>query len=210
MSPGTGPLTEPFTVVCSQVAVIDRNDIDTDQIIPARFLTTTRRTGLAEHLFHDWRHDPDGRRTGSFVLDRPGMERCRILLAGENFGCGSSREHAAWALRDFGFRAIVAPSFGDIFRQNAVRNRLLPVQLPPRAHRQLLSILSVQPSAEVAIDLELQLVAAPGGWTSSFSIDPFARRCLLAGIDEIEYVLGHEPSIAAFERACAGSAIVAP
>jgi 3-isopropylmalate/(R)-2-methylmalate dehydratase small subunit len=180
----------------SRTVVLPANDIDTDQIIPARFLTTTQSDGFGHALFADWRFDAAGRARPGFVLNRPESVGCDILVAGNNFGCGSSREHAAWALRDFGIRAIVSPSFADIFRSNALKNGLLPVIADEHVHRWLLS----HPGAEVAIDLEETTMTLPDGRCVKFPIDAFARFCLLQGTDELGYLLAQATAITAFER----------
>jgi 3-isopropylmalate/(R)-2-methylmalate dehydratase small subunit len=182
---------KPFRSVTSHAAVLDRPDVDTDQIIPKQFLKRIERSGYGEFLFHDWRQDPD------FELNRPGCDGARILLAGANFGCGSSREHAAWALQDYGFDAVVAPSFGDIFHSNAVQIGLLPVVLPAE-HVKLL-IEAVDAGGHVTIDLEECSVVHSGGRSFVFEIDPFVRHCLLHGLDTIALTLEHESDIAAFE-----------
>ena len=186
-------MSEPFSVVRSAVVPILRNDIDTDQIIPARFLKTVNRAGLADQLFNDWRSDP------SFVLNDPLMAGRQILLAGDNFGCGSSREHAPWALTAWGFRAVVSSSFADIFRNNALKNSLLPVAVQPDELVELERLVAAHPDAELIVDLEAQELRKPDGSSLSFSIDPFARRMLLAGTDELGYLLSLEPQIAAYE-----------
>jgi 3-isopropylmalate/(R)-2-methylmalate dehydratase small subunit len=192
---------DPITRFDGPAVAIARDNIDTDQIIPARFLKTTSRTGLGAHLFADWRLEPDGTARRGFILNTTVGAAARVLVAGWNFGCGSSREHAPWALADFGFRAVVAASFADIFRQNALKNGLLPVQLPAAAHAALLARVLVQPGAVVGVDLVSQVVTLPDGSAASFAIDPFSRECLLAGVDEIGYVLGQEEAIARFESA---------
>jgi 3-isopropylmalate/(R)-2-methylmalate dehydratase small subunit len=179
--------------VTGRVAVIDRPDVDTDQIVPKQFLKRIERTGYGEFLFHDWRQDPD------FELNRPGCDGARILLAGANFGCGSSREHAAWALQDYGFDAVVAPSFGDIFHSNAVQTGLLPVVLPGDAVKRLMT--AAADGAELTVDLEECAVTPSGGDAVAFEIDPFVRRCLLHGLDSIGLTLEHEDDIARFEQA---------
>jgi 3-isopropylmalate/(R)-2-methylmalate dehydratase small subunit len=181
-----------FRSVTSRAAVLDRPDVDTDQIIPKQFLKRIERTGYGEFLFHDWRQDPD------FELNRPGCDGARILLAGANFGCGSSREHAAWALQDYGFDAVVAPSFGDIFHSNAVQIGLLPVTLPHDEVKRLMGAASA--GASLTVDLEAQTVEPDGGDAVSFEIDPFVRHCLLKGLDSIGLTLEHEGDIAAFEE----------
>jgi 3-isopropylmalate/(R)-2-methylmalate dehydratase small subunit len=180
-----------FRSVTSRAAVLDRPDVDTDQIIPKQFLKRIERTGYGEFLFFDWRKDPN------FELNRPGAVGARILLAGRNFGCGSSREHAAWALQDAGFEAVIAPSFGDIFHQNSLKTGLLPVTLPAAAVKDLMV---AGGEGELTVDLEAQTVTAVGG-SYPFEIDPFQRRCLLEGLDEIALTLQNEDAITAYEAA---------
>ena len=182
-----------FRSVTSHAAVLDRPDVDTDQIIPKQFLKRIERTGYGEFLFHDWRQDPD------FELNRPGCDGARILLAGPNFGCGSSREHAAWALQDYGFDAIVAPSYGDIFRTNAAQIGLLCVVMPDDVVKRLMEAASA--GAVLTVDLEAQTVTSENGDAVGFEIDAFVRRCLLEGLDSIGLTLEHEDAIAAFEAA---------
>jgi 3-isopropylmalate/(R)-2-methylmalate dehydratase small subunit len=181
---------EPVKVVAGDVSVLDRADVDTDQIIPKQFLKRIERTGYGEFLFFDWMKDP------RFELRRPEYEGARILVAGRNFGCGSSREHAAWALQDYGFEAVIAPSFGDIFRTNAIKNGLVPVVLP--ATRELVEQCSR--GASMTVDLEQQHVVAPDGEVTPFEFDAFARECLLQGLDEIALTLRREDAIDAYER----------
>lgn len=196
---------EPITRVEGPAVAIARDNIDTDQIIPARFLKTTTRTGLGANLFADWRSAPDGRARPEFILNARAAVGARVLVAGWNFGCGSSREHAPWALADFGFRAVIAGSFADIFRQNALKNGLLPVELAPAIHSALLARVAAAPGTVVAVDLLRQSVTLPDGGEAAFAIDPFARECLLSGVDEIGYVLGQEEAIARFESARASA-----
>jgi 3-isopropylmalate/(R)-2-methylmalate dehydratase small subunit len=186
----------PFTTLESTVVVLPLDDVDTDQIIPARFLQGTVKTGLGEHLFADCGRDPD------FPLHEIGARLANILVAGANFGCGSSREHAAWALVDRGFRAVVARSFGDIFRQNAIKNGLVPIALPADAHARVVAARAADPRTVVRVDLPAQRVAIAGDPAASFdfAIDPFARHCLLHGVDELGYLLGFEDRITAHER----------
>ena len=179
----------------SRTVVLPQANIDTDQIIPARFLKTTTRAGLGQHLFADWRFDDQGQPRPSFVLNQEAAGGAQVLVAGDNFGCGSSREHAPWALLDFGFRAVVSTSIADIFRANAVKNGLLPVVVDAQTHAMLLA----SPGAEVTIDLEKQHLTAAGR-TAAFPIDPFARFCLLNGTDELGFLLAQGEAIAAFER----------
>jgi 3-isopropylmalate/(R)-2-methylmalate dehydratase small subunit len=187
----------PFTRFSSRTVVLPATNIDTDQIIPARFLTTTTREGLGAHLFADWRYDERGAPRPDFALNHPASAGCRILVAGRNFGCGSSREHAPWALVGWGLRAIVALSFADIFRQNAMKNGLLPVQVPLGLHEVLVAERARDPSARIAIDLAAQTVGLAGSTAASarFDIDPFAKECLLHGVDELGYLLARLPDI---------------
>jgi 3-isopropylmalate/(R)-2-methylmalate dehydratase small subunit len=187
---------EPIRVVESRTVVLPQENVDTDQIIPARFLKTTSKQGLGEGLFSDWRYRPDGSPRPDFVLNRPEAAGAQVLVAGDNFGCGSSREHAPWALVDFGFRAVVSTRIADIFRNNALKNGLLPIVVDPGAHAKLLAA----PGAAVRIDVEAQTLALPDGTTVSFPLDGFSRYCLLNGVDELGFLLAQEDAIAAFER----------
>jgi 3-isopropylmalate/(R)-2-methylmalate dehydratase small subunit len=188
---------EPLRTITSRTVVLPRDHVDTDQIIPARFLKVTDKAGLGKALFTDWRYDERGAPRPDFVLNRPEAQGCRILVAGDNFGCGSSREHAPWALVDAGFRAVVSTSIADIFRNNALKNGLVPVVLDRAAHAALLAA----PGATVTIDLESRTVTLPGGGSAAFPIDAFARYCLMNGVDELGYLLGEAGAITAFERA---------
>ena len=190
----------PFATFQGTVAVLLRDNIDTDQIIPARFLKTVSKEGLGEHLFHDWRYDGEGRPDPDFPLNQPVVRGAAILLAGDNFGCGSSREHAPWALLDFGFRAIVSTSFADIFRQNALKNGLVPMAVSPGAHARLVDLVRRQRETTLAVDLARQALILPDGSIVEFPIDGFAKHCLLHGVDELGYVLQHEADIARHER----------
>ena len=189
-----------FTTLTSRVVVLPIADIDTDQIIPARFLKTTDKNGLGKSLFADWRYEADGSPKPGFVLNQPGATGARILLAGDNFGCGSSREHAPWALTGFGFTAVISTSFADIFKNNALKNGLVPVVVDAAAHAELSRALAADPAAEVTVDLAAQAVTLPGGRTVTFPIDAFSRTCLLEGVDELGYILKHDGQIAAHER----------
>jgi 3-isopropylmalate/(R)-2-methylmalate dehydratase small subunit len=188
-----------FVSLTSRVVALPINDIDTDQIIPARFLKATDKDGMGAHLFADWRYLPDGSPRPDFVLNQPQHQGAQILLAGDNFGCGSSREHAPWALTAFGFRAILAMSFADIFRNNALKNGLLPIVISPETQHLLLDLLDEVPAAEITVDLAAQTVTLPTGQAVSFNIDPFSKACLLKGTDELGYLLGFEKQIAAYE-----------
>ena len=188
-------MTAPrFTTLTARAVVLPDVDVDTDQIIPARYLKGTDKLGLADALFADWRARPD------FPIGSPAAAGAQVLVAGANFGCGSSREHAAWALMAGGFRAVVAPSFADIFRGNALKNGLVPVAIPAAVHDELTAALAADPALEVTVDLEAQEVSAPGVPAAPFTVDRFARRCLLEGVDELGFLLQHLPEIQSHER----------
>ncbi len=187
---------KPFTKIESRVVKLPADNIDTDQIIPARFLKTISKDGLGDQLFYDWRYDAGGRPRPDFVLNAPEARGAEVLVAGDNFGCGSSREHAPWALTQFGFRAVVSTSFADIFKGNALKNSLLPVIVPREIHTALFELPA---DAKVTVDLAAQRIALPDGRSSEFPIDPFAKHCLLNGIDELGYILQQEAAIAAYE-----------
>ncbi len=188
-----------YSAFQSIVAPLLVNDIDTDQIIPARFLKATDKQGMGDHLFADWRYQPDGSPRPEFVLNNALYRQARILLTGENFGCGSSREHAPWALCGFGFRAVISTSFADIFKSNALKNGLLPVEVSPEAHRKLVRFLEADANAQVIVDLESQTVTLPDGSRESFPIDSFSKYCLLNGVDELGYLMRFEGAIRDFE-----------
>jgi 3-isopropylmalate/(R)-2-methylmalate dehydratase small subunit len=192
-------MSEPFSTFTSRLIPFPAENVDTDQIIPARFLKTTEKSGLADALFNDWRYLPDGSPNPEFVINRPEMQGRQILLAGHNFGAGSSREHAPWALTSWGIRAILSTGFADIFRNNSLKNGLLPIQIDPDTHRQLFDMLAGHPDLELTVDLEAQVVHLPGDEDVPFQVDPFARQMLLAGTDEIGWVLDRSASIDAWE-----------
>ena len=192
---------EPFTNLTGRLVAIPKDHIDTDQIIPARFLKTISKAGLGQNLFADWRYDGEGQPVADFPLNRPEYAGARILLAGDNFGCGSSREHAPWALTDYGFRAIISTSFADIFRNNALKNGLLPLIVDDDTHEQLVSLVSEDPTTEITIDLDTQSLILPDGRRVTFPIDAFSKVCLLEGLDQLGYLLKHGPAIEAFEAA---------
>ncbi len=181
-----------FRKVTAPVAVLDRSDVDTDQIIPKQFLKRIERTGYGEFLFFDWMKDPD------FELNRPEYEGAKILVTGHNFGCGSSREHAAWALQDYGFDVVIAPSYGDIFRTNSLKNGLLTIELPPEDVRTLIDE-EAKGGVELTVDLEAQRITGPDGLVIPFELDPFSRDCLLEGLDDIGLTLRHADAIDAYE-----------
>ena len=189
-----------FTTLISRLVPLPVDNVDTDQIIPARFLKATDKKGMGDHLFADWRYQPDGSPKADFILNKPEARGAQILLAGDNFGCGSSREHAPWALTGFGFRAVISTSFADIFRNNALKNGLLPVIVDAETQRTLFDLVEEAPRAEITIDLASQTVQLPGGQSLSFPIDPFSKTCLLNGVDELGYILGFEKQIAAYEN----------
>jgi 3-isopropylmalate/(R)-2-methylmalate dehydratase small subunit len=191
---------QPLKMVRSRTLVLPLTNVDTDQIIPARFLTTTTREGLGRQLFSDWRYRADGTPNADFVLNRPEARGCEVLVAGRNFGCGSSREHAPWALLDYGIRAVISTEIADIFRGNALKNGLLPVTVDENIAAWLLA----HPGAAVTVDLETASLALPNGVSVPFPIDAFARHCLLHGIDELGYLRGRLPEIERYEATHAG------
>ncbi len=186
---------EPFSTLTSRTVVLAQENIDTDQIIPARFLTTTVRGGLGKAAFYDWRFDESGRPKNSSVFNGVNPATHQVLVAGSNFGCGSSREHAPWALADFGFRVVISSDIADIFKSNALKNGLLPVTVDVATHRKLLA----SPGAEVTVDLERETVTMSDGATTPFRIEAFARRCLLGGVDPLGALLNHLPAIESYE-----------
>jgi 3-isopropylmalate/(R)-2-methylmalate dehydratase small subunit len=193
-------VAEPFRAVRSKVVPILRENVDTDQIVPARYLKVTDKDGLADALFHDWRFAEDGSLLEPrFVLDRPEMAGRQVLLVGDNFGAGSSREHAPWALAAWGVRAILSTSYADIFRNNSTKNGVLPIVVDPATHAMLVALLEADPDAELTIDLAEQGVLLPDGSTIDFDVDPFAKAMLLAGTDELGWLLARLPVIEAWE-----------
>jgi 3-isopropylmalate/(R)-2-methylmalate dehydratase small subunit len=192
---------KPFRVHQGIVAPLDRQNVDTDQIIPKQFLKRIERTGYGEFLFFDWRLNNDGTRNPDFVLNDSRYAEASILVADRNFGCGSSREHAAWALADYGFRVVIAPSFADIFFSNSAKNGLLTIQLPDATVRKLSDAAASVPGYALRVDLENCTVGDMSGWEASFAIDDFRRKCLLEGADDIALTLQHEAAIAEYERA---------
>jgi 3-isopropylmalate/(R)-2-methylmalate dehydratase small subunit len=194
---------DPFTRITAVAAPLDLPNIDTDRVIPARFLRQPKHPGYGRFLFHDLRFHDDGRERPDFVLNQPAYRTARILVVAENFGCGSSREMAVWALWAYGIRAVIAPSLGDIFHQNCLKNGLLPVILPAPVVGALRRQLHAQPGATLAVDLEAQTVTAPDGTEHPFEIDPFRRQLLLTGQDELTLTLAHDAQITTFEAALA-------
>jgi 3-isopropylmalate/(R)-2-methylmalate dehydratase small subunit len=193
---------KPFTNFESRLVPLPNNNIDTDQIIPARFLKTTSKEGLDKQLFCDWRYDDRGNPKPDFILNQPRAKGAEVLLAGDNFGCGSSREHAPWALTQFGFRAVISTSFADIFKQNALKNSLLPIVVSPEVHAELLAL---DENAKVSIDLPAQKLKLPSGRSVEFAVDEFSKHCLVNGVDELGYIQQNEPAIGAFEAKREGS-----
>ena len=193
-------MAEPFRTFTSAVIPLPAENVDTDQIVPARYLKVTAKEGLRDALFHDWRYDEDGGlKEPLFVMDRVAMLDRKILLVGDNFGTGSSREHAPWALTAWGIRAILSTSFADIFRNNALKNGLLPIAVEAERHRQLFALVDADPTAQLTVDLEAQVVHLPGDEDLPFEVDPFARMMLLAGTDEMGYLIDQLPQIEAWE-----------
>ncbi len=192
---------EPIRIVSGRIAPLPINDIDTDQIIPARYLKVTDKEGLGAACFSDWRYNPDGSPKADFVLNQPQYQGARILIGGHNFGCGSSREHAPWALLGMGFGAVVSTYFADIFRSNALKNGLLPVIVDQETHRQLISLAQEDPNTEVTIDLEAQTLSLPDGRAVTFPIDGFSRHCLLNGVDQLGYLISLDVAVSQYEAA---------
>jgi 3-isopropylmalate/(R)-2-methylmalate dehydratase small subunit len=196
---------KPFTNFESRIVPLPINNVDTDQIIPARFLKTTSKQGLDLQLFFDWRYDDKGQPKPDFILNQPRARGAEVLLAGDNFGCGSSREHAPWALTQFGFRAVISTSFADIFRGNSLKNSLLPIVVPADVHEALFATVAKNPDARVKIDLAAQKLTLPDGRAVEFPVDTFSKQCLLDGVDEMGYILKQDVAIAAFEAGREGS-----
>ena len=190
---------EPFKTLKSRFVAIPVNDIDTDQIIPARFLKVTDKNGLGDSLFCDWRYENDGAPKADFILNQPQAQSAKILVAGDNFGCGSSREHAPWALTGFGFRAIISTSFADIFRNNSLKNNLLPLVVDAATQNKLFELAQSNSDAELSIDIEQQTLTLPDGTSIMFPIDDFSKTCLLEGIDQLGYLLKHQGAAEEYE-----------
>ena len=195
-------MAEPYAVFTSKVVPLSAENVDTDQIVPARYLKITDKADLAQALFRDWRFQEDGSlREPRFVLDQPEMAGRKILLVGDNFGAGSSREHAPWALSAWGIRAILSTSFADIFRSNSLKNSVLPIVVEPATHARLFELLAADPDAQLTVDLAEQGILLPDGTTVEFEIDPFAKRMMLAGTDELGYLLSKDAELSAWEAA---------
>ena len=190
---------QPFRVHTGVALPLDRNNVDTDALIPKQFLKRVERTGFGQFLFHNWRFHLDGSVNRDFILNQPTYQKSSVLVGGRNFGCGSSREHAPWALCDYGFRAVIAPYFADIFASNSAQNGLLLVSLPEEQVNDLLARLKQNPGGKVTVDLEKCVVTDETGFHATFTYDPFRRHCLLEGLDDIGLTLQHEPEIAAYE-----------
>lgn len=189
-----------FDTIRSMCIPLPQQNIDTDQIIPARYLKATDKASVIQGLFADWRFNADGTENADFVLNKPEYKDAKILLAGDNFGCGSSREHAPWALTGWGIKVVIATSFADIFKNNALKNGLLPITVDEETHRSLFDLAEEAPSAEIEVDLEAQSVTLPGGESVGFEIDAFAKKCLLNGVDQLGYILSFEDQITQFEK----------
>ena len=192
---------KPFEKFSSSLVPLPQENVDTDQIIPARFLKTTVRTGLGKSLFYDWRYDESGNPKPGFILNKPEVAGAEILLAGDNFGCGSSREHAPWALADYGFRALISTTFADIFRNNCLKNGILPIIVDKDTHSRLFQLIEKDPQVGVTVDLNNQSLLLPGGKAVEFPIDPYSKKCLLEGLDDLGYLLSFSDKIAAYESA---------
>ena len=193
-------MSTQISTMTSTCVPLNQNNVDTDQIIPARFLKGTTKTGLGKNLFFDWRYLPDGAPNPAFSLNNPRYQGA-ILVAAHNFGCGSSREHAPWALKDYGFKVILAVSFADIFRNNALKNQLLPIPLPEPVILALFEAIEADPALSVTVDLATQTVSIPGQAPHSFEVDPYRKKCLMEGLDDIGFTLQQAPAIAAYEAA---------
>jgi len=186
-----------FSSICIPIL---QNNIDTDQIIPSRYLKAIDKASVVEGLFADWRFKPDGTINKDFIFNKPEYKDAKIILAGDNFGCGSSREHAPWALIGWGIQAVISTSFGDIFKNNSLKNGLLPIKVSEENHQSLFDLTEEVPYAEITVDLKSQSVVLPGGESFEFDIDPFAKKCLLSGMDQLEYILSFEEQISQFEQ----------
>jgi 3-isopropylmalate/(R)-2-methylmalate dehydratase small subunit len=203
-------MPEPLKPFDSRLVAVTIENTDTDQIIPARFLKTTSSKGLGDSLFADWRYDANGQPRPEFPLNVASAAGAQVLVGGHNFGCGSSREHAVWALAGFGFRAVISTYFADIFRNNALKNGLLPIQVDEATHRQLISLVAEDPNTSISVDLEAQQITLPDGRAVAFPIDGFARRCLLDGVDQLGYILNMDAQISHYEHENPGRVVTTP
>lgn len=192
---------EPFKELSATATPLRQENVDTDQIIPAKYLTAVTKEGMGDGLFSAWRYNADGSDNPDFVINYPEYKGSEILIAGRNFGSGSSREHAVWALTEYGYRAVITPSFGDIFYNNSLKNGLLPIQLPTETVNMLLDLIEEEPSTTISIDLESQTVTLPDGQKMGFDIDPFRKKCLKEGLDDLGYIMSNEDAISAHEAA---------
>lgn len=192
---------EPFKKLTARAMPLRAENVDTDQIIPARFLTAVTKDGMGDGLFYSWRYDSEGAPKPDFVLNQPEFDGAEVLIAGRNFGSGSSREHAVWALTDYGFRCVITPGFADIFFNNSLKNGLLPIPLPEDTVNMLLDLVEEEPETQIAVDLENQEVILPDGQRLGFEIDPFRKMCLLQGVDDLGYIMAKDDAIAAHEAA---------
>ncbi|NOK59825.1 MAG: 3-isopropylmalate dehydratase small subunit [Chloroflexi bacterium AL-W] len=190
---------KPIQCFSAKIVVLPVENVDTDQIIPARYLKTTNKTGLGDSLFADWRYNTDGQPKEDFVLNRPDVHDVEVLVAGNNFGCGSSREHAPWALLGYGFRAVISTYFADIFQNNALKNGLLPITVDTEIYTELAKRFAESPEVQVTVDLESQTLTLPGGRQVTFPVDPFAKHCLLKGVDQMGFLLAEDEAIASYE-----------
>jgi 3-isopropylmalate/(R)-2-methylmalate dehydratase small subunit len=190
---------QPFKTLNATAAPLRAENVDTDQIIPARFLTAVTKEGMGDGLFSSWRYNADGSPKPDFVLNKPEFKDAKVLIAGRNFGSGSSREHAVWALTEYGFKSVIAPGFADIFYNNSLKNGLLPVPLPEETVNMLLDLVEEEPETQITINLSNQTVTLPDGQQHSFAIDPFRKICLLDGLDDLGYIQSKEAAIAAYE-----------
>ncbi len=200
----------PFTTLTATAAPLRAENVDTDQIIPARYLTAVTKAGMGDGLFAAWRYDANGQPKPDFILNQPQFGGAQVLIAGRNFGSGSSREHAVWALTEYGFRAVISPGFADIFYNNSLKNGLLPITLPEATVNMLLDLVEEQPDTRIAIDLAAQTVTLPDGQQADFAIDPYRKLCLLDGLDDLGYLLAQDAAIAAYEGRSAASMAASP
>lgn len=194
---------QPFNKLSATATPLRQENVDTDQVIPAKYLTAVTKEGMGDGLFSAWRYNADGSDNPDFVINQPEYKGSEVLIAGRNFGSGSSREHAVWALTEYGYRAVITPSFGDIFYNNSLKNGLLPVALPTETVNMLLDLVEEEPTTTINIDLDSQTVTLPDGQTLGFEIDPFRKKCLQEGLDDLGYIMSNNDAIAAHEAASA-------